>query len=158
MSGFEAKWSPATPEVRVSYGPQDVDESRGGQASDSGTYKEAVYEFDFEQMHTEYGDGMGLELLYPPGSIITKVAIQSVTDAAAGSLKLDLAKSATTGDNVAVAAGTSVSTDEGGWVVATVLPAAITTDSAYEMLFSGLTAGRVKVVVTYLDSQNRPGR
>jgi len=148
MSGFESKWSPATPEVRA----------RGGQASDSGTYKEAVYEFDFAQMHDIYGAGMGLELLYPPGSIITQVAIQSVTDAAAGSLKLDLAKSATTGDNVAVAAGTTVSTDEGGWVSATVLASAITTDSPYEMLFSGLTAGRVKVVVTYLDSQNRPGK
>jgi len=158
MGTMEAKWSPATPDVRVSYGPQDVDESRGGQASDAGTYKEAVYEFDFAQMHDTYNAGTGLELLYPPGSIITGVTVQSVTDAAAGDLKLDLAKNATPGDNVAVAAGTTVATAEGGWVIATVLATAITTDSAYEMLFSGLTAGRVKVVVTYLDSQNRQGR
>lgn len=155
MSGFEALWTPADPPVRVSYGEQDVNESFGGQASDSGTYKEANYVFNVENMHDTYNGGTGLELLYPPGTIITGVAVQDVDGAAAGDIVMTLSDGVNT-----PAAVTTVTAPlgEGDWAVATVAATAITGTNTMEMLFSGLTAGTIRVVVTYLDNANRPGR
>lgn len=157
MAGFESNWSPAVPEVRVSYGPQDVNEAGGGQASDSGTYKEAVYEFDFAQMHGTYAAGNGLELQYPPGSIITGIAIQDVDGNLAGTLKMDLSDGTNTAAVVATTT-TDVPSGIGVWKQVDPLATAVTGANTMEMLFDEITAGRAKVVVTYLDSQNRAGK
>ena len=156
MAGFESNWSPAVPEVRVSYGPQDVNEAGGGQASDSGTYKEAVYEFDFEQMHDTYAAGNGLELQYHPGTIITAVRVQDVDGNLAGTFAMDLSD----GTNTAIVVATLgvLPTGKGNWTEMTVAATAVTGENTMEALFGEITAGRAKVVVTYLDSQNRAGK
>jgi len=154
MANVEAKWSPATPPVRVEYGPRTVDEVGGGQASSSGLYKELVYEFNYDGMPA-YNAGTGLEATIPPGSVVTAVAVQDVDGALAGNFIMDLNDG---GVAINVVTTVAVPSGVGAWLNCTVEATAISGTRTVETVITGLTAGRAKVVVTYLDSQNRPGK
>lgn len=78
MSGFESNWSPATPAVRVSYGPQDVNEVGGGQASSSGKVKELVYRFSYDDLPTPNA-GTGLEVQLPIGAQVLWASVKATT-------------------------------------------------------------------------------
>ena len=154
MGTMEANWCPATPPVRVEYGNRTVDEVGGGQASSSGLVKELVYEFNYDGMPA-YNAGTGLEAMIPAGSVVTEILVQSVSGWATDAV---LIVSDGTTD---IALGTAIAAleSDGGWSV-TPLPAApvSTGTTAKELEVTGPTAGRLKIVLKYVDSQNRAGK
>jgi len=154
MGTMEAKWSPATPPVRVEYGPRTVDEVGGGQVSSSGLYKENLYEFNWDGLPA-YNAGTGLEAIFPAGSVVQEVLVQSVTGWV-GDAVIILSDGTT---DVALGTAVAAAESDGGWS-ATPLPALPTSSgtTTKELEITGPTAGRLKVIVRYVDSQNRQGK
>lgn len=153
MSGFENKWSPATPGVRVSYGPQKVNEKGGGQASSSGKTKELVWKFDYNDLPAENA-GSGLEIQVPAGAQITGAYIRALEDFAGGT-SYDIGLNEPDGTEVDAnglfAAVTLADVNAGAVGAGALIGKEVSVAGELVVAATGtFTAGKAELVVTYI--------